>query len=401
MSAELESFFSGLSSYLDLASRFEAQAARFAAPSFSIFKYFSTSEDDITKILRDLLDPRGDHAQGALYLQAFLAQLRLPFTVPEQELGRATIRTQVRTPFNRRPDLLIEVPGRLVLGLENKINAADQHEQVKDYVEFVQSRPQGHNNWAFVFLTLDGSPPSPRSISPEARKELEKEHRLLCLSYRKEIHDWLQSCIGPCRAESVRAFVTDMSAWVRTLSPGAQNGGLMAEDLAKDLTVKFLSGNPKYVAVALSVIDNADFIRAILIAAFADAIVEALRREFEPDDGWEVRNSISAALRAGKFGEKYTGIYLRRSLWPSDCCVAFHAEGAMASNFLYGVWGKGTCEGDLGPKLHASLEDVGRGKYDPPYCLVAGSARPRWHPSKRLERNARHHSYARTEIGLH
>ena len=62
MSAELESFFSGLSSSLDLAARFEAQAARFAAPSFSIFKYIPTSEDGVTRILRDLLDPQGDRA---------------------------------------------------------------------------------------------------------------------------------------------------------------------------------------------------------------------------------------------------------------------------------------------------------------------------------------------------
>ena len=217
MSAELESLFSGLSSYLGLAARFEARTAQLAAPSFSVFKYIS-DEDDVTRILRDLLDPQGDHGQGSLFLRVFREQRGL--TVPEPELGRATVRDQVQTPFNRRPDLLIDVPDQLVLGLENKINAADQNEQVKDYVKFVQLRSRGRN-WVFVFLTPDGRPPSPQSMPPRDREEEEKQHRFFCLSYRKEIHDWLRSCIGPCRAERVRAFVTEMSAWARTLAPGA------------------------------------------------------------------------------------------------------------------------------------------------------------------------------------
>jgi hypothetical protein len=218
VSVELESFFSGLSSNLELATRFEARAARFAAPSFSVFKYIPTSEDGVTRILRDLLDPQGDHGQGALFLRAFLAHLGL--AVPESELGRATVRDQVRTPFNRRPDLLIDIPGRLVLGLENKINAADQNEQIKDYVEFVRLRSRGHNNWAFVFLTPDGRPPSGQSIPAQNREDEEKHCRFFRLAYYKDIRGWLQSCIGPCRAEGVRSFITDMADWVRTLNPG-------------------------------------------------------------------------------------------------------------------------------------------------------------------------------------
>jgi hypothetical protein len=81
---------------------------RFAAPSFSIFKYISTYEDDVTEIIRDLLDPHGDHGQGTLFLQAFLAQLELGFPGLESDLVRATFRTQARTAFDRRLDLLID-----------------------------------------------------------------------------------------------------------------------------------------------------------------------------------------------------------------------------------------------------------------------------------------------------
>lgn len=310
---------------------------------------------------------QGDHGQGTLFLRAFLAQLGR--TVPEQELGRATVRDQVQTSFNRRLDLLIDVPGQLVLGLENKINAADQDRQVADYVEFVRFRSRAYGNWVFVFLTPDGASPSKQSIPPLDREREEKQHRFFCLSYRKGIHDWLQSCIGPCRAEIVRAFVTDMSAWVQTLNPVRPMEDLMA-DLAKELTVTFLLANPNYLKTALSVIDNSEFIRASLVAGFAEAVEEALRRNFKQDDGWEVRNTISAGLRAGKKG--YTGIYLRRSPWPSECFVAITAErevpsDLLAADLLYGVRGKGTCEGDLGHRLHEALKDMGRGKLDPPW----------------------------------
>ena len=137
-------------------------------------------------------------------------------------------------------------------------------------------------------------------------------------------------------------------------------------DLAKELTVKYLEANPNYVKVALSVIDNSDFIRASLIAGFAEAVAAGLCRAFKPEDGWEVRNTISALLRAGKYGEPYTGIYVRRSLWPSECFVAINAERGM-TYMVYGVWGKGTCEGGLGQRLHAALKDAGHGKLEPPY----------------------------------
>jgi hypothetical protein len=142
----------------------------------------------------------------------------------------------------------------------------------------------------------------------------------------------------------------------------------MVEDLTKELTIRFWSANPSYVKVALSVIDNSDFIRANLIAEFAEAVADELCRTFKVEDGWEVDNSISAALRAGEYGKKYTGIHLRRRTWRSDCFVVIHAEAAMAGDLLYGVWGKGACEGDLGQKLHTALEGVSLGKYDPPYC---------------------------------
>lgn len=199
MSAELESFFSGLSSSLELAARFEAQAARFAAPSFSVFKYILTSEDGVTRILRDLLDPQGDHGQGALFLRVFLARLGL--AVPESELGRAIVRTQVQTPFHRRPDLLIDVPGQLVLGLENKIYAADLDLQVAAYVEFVRSRSKGCK-WAIAYLTPNRRPPNERSIAPQEREELQKADQFFCLGYRSDICSWLHACIGVCRADS-------------------------------------------------------------------------------------------------------------------------------------------------------------------------------------------------------
>jgi hypothetical protein len=114
---------------------------------------------------------------------------------------------------------MIDVPGRLVVGLENKINAADRERQVVDYVEFVRSRSQGRD-WAFVFLTPNGREPSAKSIAPQERDELNKQ--FFRIAYRREIHGWLQSCMGICRAERVREFLADMSEWAESLIAPAQ-----------------------------------------------------------------------------------------------------------------------------------------------------------------------------------
>ncbi|ENU87162.1 PD-(D/E)XK nuclease family protein [Acinetobacter sp. CIP 102129] len=47
------------------------------APNFSIFNYIYTDEMMLSRIIADLLNPSGDHAQGHLFLSLFLHQLDL------------------------------------------------------------------------------------------------------------------------------------------------------------------------------------------------------------------------------------------------------------------------------------------------------------------------------------
>jgi hypothetical protein len=53
--------------------RFAAQLA----PDFNLFDYLRTDEMGVSKVIADLLDPKGAHGQGGVFLQAFAKILGL------------------------------------------------------------------------------------------------------------------------------------------------------------------------------------------------------------------------------------------------------------------------------------------------------------------------------------
>jgi hypothetical protein len=155
MAYHFASLLNELSGQSRIVARYEEQRGRELAPRFNVLKYMG--ENAVTSILRDLLDPRGDHGQGALFLKKFLAMRGLSIDVGINALWSATIRTQESTTNGRLLDLVIDLPNGAYCGLENKIGAAEQPDQVRDYIRFTREKRPG--NWKFVFLTPSGTAP--------------------------------------------------------------------------------------------------------------------------------------------------------------------------------------------------------------------------------------------------
>src|SRR5438552_2473311 len=201
----------------EIVALFDALAVRFQAISeinlylanrFNVFNYVSPDESKLSDIIRDLLDPQGDHGQGDLFLNIFLRLLK-PDAV--KMIGRCAVNreelTRYATNTQRRIDLLLELDG-FGIGIENKPWAGEQPGWVKDYSDHLSRRFNG--NYLLVFLTRTNREPS----KDDARACKELANNFKTIYYEQEFKYWLEESSRNCRADKVRRFVTDFIEYV-------------------------------------------------------------------------------------------------------------------------------------------------------------------------------------------
>lgn len=164
---------------------------------YNIFNDLHMMSDEVhlhSSFLATLLDPKGSHGQGNLFLKAFLdmlsaverkSQASLDFDITSVEVEKSIGTLDEET--GGRIDLYI-TDGKYQIIIENKIYAGDQINQMKRYWNYGMSNISGAP-FKLIYLTLDGHQPSKSS-----RGSL-SEQDYICLSYESNILSWLEKCI--------------------------------------------------------------------------------------------------------------------------------------------------------------------------------------------------------------
>lgn len=114
------------------------EQARRLARHFNVFRYLRDDELGLSRIIADLLDPTGEHGQGATYLEAMLELLEV--APAGSDSSRIRVVTE-RGTGGRFIDITVDIPtggGTFCLAFENKPYAGDQHRQCIDYLEFLR-----------------------------------------------------------------------------------------------------------------------------------------------------------------------------------------------------------------------------------------------------------------------
>lgn len=147
---------------------------------FNIFEITNIASDEvrICRFLYDLLNPKGRHYQGDIYLKLFIehvVQLKLSIA----ELKQASVYREYLIEGNRRIDLVIQTPNYLI-PIEVKIFAGDQKNQCADYLKVAQ-------NANVYYLTRLGNMPTDFS-------SVEKE-QITPISFSQDIINWLVKCL--------------------------------------------------------------------------------------------------------------------------------------------------------------------------------------------------------------
>ncbi|MHC5310990.1 PDDEXK-like family protein [Myroides sp. LJL116] len=164
--------------------------------NYNVFKIIglTTNEQRVhSAFLANLLDPKGSHGYGTVFLKLFIEQLGITgFNVQgavlkvERNIGKKTANE------GGFLDICIWDNNDFHIIIENKIYASDQENQMIRYFNYGNRR----KHFCLFYLTLNGSEPnvSYSCTDPITGKELAVGQDYSLLSYSFDIKTWLEKC---------------------------------------------------------------------------------------------------------------------------------------------------------------------------------------------------------------
>lgn len=182
---------------------------------FNVFRIEGIASDEVKmcRFIRELLDPKGSHGQGDIFLKSFLEDVlkvdRHDFTAKDYQYAQVVCEKKISD--LRRIDIVISI-GASVFPIEVKIYAEDQNKQCQDYYNYAY---EIDSNAKIYYLTLDGHEPS-----DDSKGDL-LDSQYMCLSFGNEILGWLDNCIRMQEIEqiySVREILIQFRDIIRNLT---------------------------------------------------------------------------------------------------------------------------------------------------------------------------------------
>ena len=211
---QLNAFFEQVRLGMKFAKDYEAKHKNLLAKNFNTMNFVRWDENKVSEIIGFLLDPKGVHDQGSVYLDLFFKQFVSKIKFTDREA--VTVILEDRTFEDRRIDIVLSYRNyQKVIGIENKINlkTKDQENQVTDYMcfleEIVKDKHVDENNYMLFYLTPKGRELSEDSVNKEKAEQWKEEGKLVCINYEDHIIPFLEDCIKETTNERVRYFITD------------------------------------------------------------------------------------------------------------------------------------------------------------------------------------------------
>ena len=344
---ELERFFAEVAPRLETAQTLDDELDRQLARRFNVFRYLRTDEMGFSRMIADLLDPAGDHGQGAAFLKLLTEKLEFATDVNPSDLGNAKVQTE-RQIDDRRIDILVEIDGKHCLAIENKSNfAGDQDGQVEYYLHWLK-RKYGHS--LLIYLSPTGEGPSEESVAREVIEDLATEdaQRFVIMPCGSSeladdatgsprlafsLVDWLADCRRSCDVDRLRWYLREIETYCRR-----QFGGMTVTDSKKSAVADFLRKDSNNLATALAVYETWPEVARETRNLFFELIKDRIWDDLRESDEYIQWN------HGEKRYESYIAIY-RESWRPyivdgqdKRTCVQMQADSKEDADWYVGVW---------------------------------------------------------------
>ena len=281
---QYERFFDGLAPRLETAQLLERELDSRLARRFNAFDYLRTDELGLSRIVGDLLNPRGAHGQGPLFLRTLLDGLQ-EFDAPD-DLNRTRVTLEKWIADDRRLDVYVDIDERHGLAIENKPWAGDQKNQVRDYLEWLKGQ---RSRFVLIYLSPRGDPPDEYSVRLSALKKLEGGRLFVIVPYHDHgdwedkfdgfrtdysLTRWMADCRKQCDVDKLRWFLREAGTWCeREFGEQAMTSAEM------DTVSEFVGSSKQNMETALAVYDAWPRVRAAVCSDALQTIADNLRRE--------------------------------------------------------------------------------------------------------------------------
>ena len=292
--------------------------------NFNIFKTLGLQRNESchSRVIKMLLDPKGDHEQGDLFLKLFFERM-LPARFSSVNLQSAKVEIEYSMEFGR-PDIFIHNDDFGVI-IENKIDAEDQDRQIERYAKFLFKRFGENNNIHLIYLTPDGRDPGESSIGDFQNKN----DLLVCRSYMTHIIEWLELCHKeshkmPLLRETIAQYINI----IKDLTGQTRSRQMKEEfiDLLK---------SPENIQAVFEISRlRMDLIKNLMENNLLKPLQESVKREL----GLELipPNAASPTI----YNKRY-GFSFKNPDWSTiEIRFEFYGPAQYFQNFFYGIWGE-------------------------------------------------------------
>jgi hypothetical protein len=264
------------------------ETAKLTGDNFNIFEILRLTSDENTlhsRLLAELLNTRGRHGQGSVFLKLFLKKVNILDFEPEHALIQIEKYAGPVTPgyaSGGRIDIAIKDRYGKEIFIENKIYAGDQPRQLYRYHKF---NPKAK----ILYLTLDGKPATEYTLNG-----LDKE-KYTCISYKEHISEWLEECLKeafslPFFRETIRQYIYA----IKDLTGQSRSG-----KMSKEIIEKIYSEQDN-VDAARSILNafGIDFTRELVGTRFAVILEKELGFKSK---NWKKNNYLQKEISQGLY----------------------------------------------------------------------------------------------------
>lgn len=300
---------------------------------FSILKLESKENATHSAFLGELLDPKGSHNLGSLFLKLFLETLDInhinienSHLILEFYLGERNDREKT----GGRVDIFIEDKDFKTICIENKIYAPDQNVQIQRYCNH-----NGENNLVY-YLTLEGDEPG-----IDSKGKLKSGEHFHLLSYATDIVNWLEKCAKeannlPILRESIRQYIILIKKLTNQLTDSKMKNEI------QDLIIRNYEATTTIQA-------NIPKVELEFAKNFLQEVKLKLKDLFH-DNKWNITTDENLE-------KPWKGLSIIHKDWPESVRVKLEGQSKLPwSNSIYGIIGnKSNCDRNI---LNSELAGV-------------------------------------------
>ena len=208
------------------------KCAAVTGEDFNIFSVLGVETREVkthSAFLAELLNPKGSHRQGVVFLEHFLNLECLRPSAPSDygNLEDFWVRAEVSNEYGQI-DILLKKEGTCII-IENKINASDQDSQLNRYYRYAKESFTDEQI-KLIYLTLCGREPSKKSLRGIDGQEALDVDRVIRISYKSHIVKWIEECFKEViRVAPIREILFQYQTLIKKLTSQPMN---------KELTMK-------------------------------------------------------------------------------------------------------------------------------------------------------------------